>query len=88
MNLNFFVPIIDFSAKNFHFFFPLSGFSISKYQFTHVFFSLSLLRDRLRTTSNVIGNCFAAAIIEKMFKKELDALDAEQQTDDKLNQIV
>lgn len=34
-----------------------------------------------------MGDCFAAAIIEKSFKKELDAIDAEQQAEDKLNQV-
>lgn len=45
-------------------------------------------RDRLRTTSNVTANCFAAAIMEHRFKNELQALDLDSQTSDKNHQTV
>lgn len=32
--------------------------------------------DRIRTTNNMLGDCYAAAIVEKLSKKELMALDA------------
>jgi hypothetical protein len=33
-------------------------------------------RDRFRTTNNMLGDCYAAAIVEKLSKKELMACDA------------
>lgn len=33
-------------------------------------------RDRCRTTSNVLGDCFAAAVIEQFSKKDLIKMDA------------
>lgn len=39
-------------------------------------FNFSLCSDRCRTTSNVIGDCFAAAVIEKFSKKDLMKMDA------------
>lgn len=32
--------------------------------------------DRCRTTSNVMGDCFAAAVIEKFSRKDLIKMDA------------
>lgn len=32
--------------------------------------------DRIRTTNNMLGDCYAAAVVEKLSKKELMALDA------------
>lgn len=36
---------------------------------------LCLYRDRFRTTNNMLGDCYAAAIVEKLSKKELMACD-------------
>lgn len=33
-------------------------------------------RDRIRTTNNMLGDCYAAAVVEQLSKKELMALDA------------
>lgn len=33
-------------------------------------------RDRIRTTNNMLGDCYAAAVVEELSKKELMALDA------------
>lgn len=35
-----------------------------------------LHRDRVRTTNNMLGDCYAAAVVEHLSKKELMALDA------------
>lgn len=32
--------------------------------------------DRIRTTNNMLGDCYAAAVVEQLSKKELMALDA------------
>lgn len=32
--------------------------------------------DRIRTTNNMLGDCYAAAVVEELSKKELMALDA------------
>lgn len=32
--------------------------------------------DRIRTTNNMLGDCYAAAIVEQLSRKELTALDA------------
>lgn len=37
---------------------------------------LQLFRDRIRTTNNMLGDCYAAAVVEQLSKKELMALDA------------
>lgn len=34
------------------------------------------IRDRIRTTNNMLGDCYAAAVVEQLSKKELMALDA------------
>lgn len=36
----------------------------------------SYCRDRCRTTSNVLDDCFATAVIAKFTEKELDTVDA------------
>jgi len=33
-------------------------------------------RDRIRTTNNMLGDCYTAAIVEELSRKELMALDA------------
>lgn len=35
-------------------------------------------RDRFRTTSNVLDDCLAAAVIEKLSEKELRSMDAQK----------
>ena len=35
-----------------------------------------LFSDRFRTTNNMLGDCYAAAVVEKLSKKELMACDA------------
>ena len=32
-------------------------------------------RDRLRTINNMLGDCYGAAVIEKLSQKELESLD-------------
>lgn len=32
--------------------------------------------DRIRTTNNMLGDCYAAAVVEELSRKELMALDA------------
>ncbi|CAH1374667.1 hypothetical protein MTP99_015995 [Tenebrio molitor] len=39
-------------------------------------FAVDWLVDRFRTTNNMLGDCYAAAIVEKLSKKELMACDA------------
>jgi len=33
-------------------------------------------RDRIRTTNNMLGDCYTAAVVEELSRKELMALDA------------
>lgn len=35
-----------------------------------------MIRDRIRTTNNMLGDCYAAAVVEQLSRKELMALDA------------
>lgn len=37
---------------------------------------LLMIRDRIRTTNNMLGDCYAAAVVEQLSRKELMALDA------------
>lgn len=37
---------------------------------------ISIHSDRIRTTNNMLGDCYAAAVVEQLSKKELMALDA------------
>jgi Na+/H+-dicarboxylate symporter len=40
-------------------------------------FAISVLhRDRIRTTNNMLGDCYAAAIVEHLSKEQLVAADA------------
>ncbi|XP_055386681.1 excitatory amino acid transporter isoform X2 [Condylostylus longicornis] len=39
-------------------------------------FAIDWFVDRIRTTNNMLGDCYAAAIVEQLSKKELMALDA------------
>ncbi|CAH0714681.1 unnamed protein product, partial [Brenthis ino] len=39
-------------------------------------FAVDWLVDRIRTTNNMLGDCYAAAVVEKMSKNELMACDA------------
>ncbi|XP_018575259.1 excitatory amino acid transporter isoform X2 [Anoplophora glabripennis] len=39
-------------------------------------FAVDWLVDRFRTTNNMLGDCYAAAVVEKLSKKELMACDA------------
>ena len=32
-------------------------------------------RDRCRTTNNMVGDCYGAAVVEALSKKELEAMD-------------
>ena len=34
-----------------------------------------LHRDRCRTTNNMLGDCYAAAVVEALSRKELEAMD-------------
>lgn len=36
-------------------------------------------RDRIRTTNNMLGDCYASAVVEELSKRELMALDAAYQ---------
>lgn len=36
-------------------------------------------RDRFRTTSNVLDDCFAAAVVEKLTEKELKEMELPEQ---------
>ncbi|KAK9881791.1 hypothetical protein WA026_017307 [Henosepilachna vigintioctopunctata] len=42
-------------------------------------FAIDWLVDRFRTTNNMLGDCYAAAVVEKLSKKELMACDAIQE---------
>lgn len=47
------------------------------YCFIIVYMDIILsIRDRIRTTNNMLGDCYAAAVVEQLSKKELMALDA------------
>ncbi|KAG4072837.1 hypothetical protein HA402_001626 [Bradysia odoriphaga] len=39
-------------------------------------FTIDWFVDRIRTTNNMLGDCYAAAVVEELSKKELMALDA------------
>ncbi|XP_025159971.1 excitatory amino acid transporter 2 isoform X3 [Harpegnathos saltator] len=39
-------------------------------------FAIDWFVDRIRTTNNMLGDCYAAAVVEQLSKKELMALDA------------
>ena len=39
----------------------------------------TLLRDRCRTTNNLLGDAYGAAIVEALSKRELEAMDSEKQ---------
>ncbi|XP_033326511.1 excitatory amino acid transporter 2 isoform X2 [Megalopta genalis] len=39
-------------------------------------FTIDWFVDRIRTTNNMLGDCYAAAVVEQLSKKELMALDA------------
>lgn len=59
---------------------PLIGFCktvklIKKIYQNSEFVFLCFLSDRFRTTSNVLDDCFAAAVIEKLSKKDLTEMD-------------
>ena len=41
------------------------------------FFSHTFFRDRCRTTNNMLGDCYGAAVVEALSKKELEAMDKE-----------
>lgn len=41
-----------------------------------------LIRDRFRTSVNVVGDSFGAGIVYHMSKAELEALDAQHKSDD------
>ena len=36
-----------------------------------------IFRDRCRTTNNMLGDCYGAAVVEALSKKELEAMDKE-----------
>lgn len=38
--------------------------------------NLMIRRDRIRTSNNMLGDCYAAAVVEHLSKKELMACDA------------
>ena len=40
-------------------------------------FNISFLRDRCRTTNNMLGDCYGAAVVEALSKKELEGMDKE-----------
>ena len=42
----------------------------------HIFY-----RDRCRTTNNLLGDAFGAAVVEALSKKELEAMDVERQNE-------
>jgi len=44
--------------------------------------------DRCRTTNNMLGDCYAAAVVEALSSKELSAMDAVSNKKEKLEKIV
>ena len=44
--------------------------------------------DRCRTTNNMLGDCYAAAVVEALSSKELSAMDAVTNKKGKLEKIV
>merc|ERR1711962_1348007 len=42
-----------------------------------LFFTVDWLVDRFRTTNNLLGDCYTAAVVEKWSREALDAMDAE-----------
>lgn len=50
----------------------LNPFRIQKFTIFFKYFFFVWFSDRFRTTSNVLDDCFAAAIIEKLTEKELE----------------
>ena len=47
------------------------------------YIALQFYRDRLRTTNNVLGDCYTAAIVEHLSQKELALIDAGSASDNK-----
>ena len=47
-----------------------------------------LSSDRCRTTNNMLGDCYAAAVVEALSSKELSAMDAVTNKKGKLEKIV
>ena len=44
-------------------------------------FKIFVFRDRCRTTNNMLGDAYGAAIVEALSKKELDAMDKEKENE-------
>ena len=40
---------------------------------------MNLFSDRCRTTNNLLGDAFGAAVVEALSKKELEAMDVQRQ---------
>jgi len=47
-----------------------------------LFFTVDWLVDRFRTTNNLLGDCYTAAVVEKWSREALDAMDAEVTSSD------
>jgi len=47
-----------------------------------LFFTVDWLVDRFRTTNNLLGDCYTAAVVEKWSQEALDAMDAEVTSSD------
>ncbi|ROT60689.1 amino acid transporter 2 [Penaeus vannamei] len=50
-------------------------------------FTIDWLVDRFRTTNNMLGDCYTAAIVEHWSQKELQAMDAENSTETNPNDV-
>jgi hypothetical protein len=47
------------------------------YQDVSLLWAVDWFVDRCRTTNNMLGDCYGAAVVEALSKKELDAMDKE-----------
>jgi hypothetical protein len=47
------------------------------YQAVSLLWAVDWFVDRCRTTNNMLGDCYGAAVVEALSKKELDAMDKE-----------
>ena len=44
-------------------------------------YSLALNRDRCRTTNNLLGDCYGAAVVEALSKDDLAKMDEEKESE-------
>ena len=54
-------------------------FSFFLFFFDQIYKDTNLFSDRCRTTNNLLGDAFGAAVVEALSKKELEEMDVQRQ---------